>query len=163
MVLLQSVVLFRLPRTIVIIRARKLGTKPKSLEHDTISSHSGGDKQESKLNSIKTSNHRIRGIDHEQSIHCHAHKIVRNDRIREQYRAVNVQRYASSSSTHHNVQQAIIHEPRESIDGVRQDRPGDRCATVRLKRTTHISKALETVTRHLSLSIYASILLIDVH
>ena len=137
----------------MVIRARKLGTKPKSLEHDTISSHRGGDKQESKLDTSKTSNHRIRSIHHEQSIHTHSHGLIRNDRIREQYRAVNVQRYASSSSTHHDVQQAIIHEPRESIDGVRQHRPGDRRVVVRLKRTAHISKALETVASHLSLSI----------
>ena len=103
----------------MVIRARKLGTKPKSLKHDTISSYRGGDKQESKLNSTKTSNHRIRGIDHEQSIHSHSHEIVRNDRKGEQHRAVNVQRHASSSPPHHDVQQAIIHEPRESIDGVR--------------------------------------------
>ena len=135
------------------MRARKLGTKAKSLEHNTISSHCGGDKQESKLDTSKTSNHRIRSIHHEQSIHTHSHELIRNDRIGEQYRAVNVQRHASSSSTHHDVQQAIIHEPRESIDGVRQDRPGDRRVVVRLKRTTHISKALETVASHLSLSI----------
>ena len=108
----------------MVIRARKLGARPKSLEHDTISSHRGGDKQESKLDTPKTSNHRIRGIHHEQSIHTHSHEIIRNDRKREQHRAVNVQRHASSSPPHHDVQQAIIHEPRESIDGVRQDRPG---------------------------------------
>ena len=104
---------------IMIMRGRELGTKSKSLEHDTVSSHRGRNEKESKLDKSKTSQHCLKGIHHEHSVHIHSHVIVRNDRKRQQHRTANVQRYASSSPSHHDVQQAVIHKPRESADRVR--------------------------------------------